>query len=63
MISKTENFVNTSVIELFRNEYRKSVSFESAFGSINSVSVLVQVFQTGFGSVSSRPVRVRLSNT
>ena len=53
MISGTGNFVNTIVIELCRNEYRKSVPFESAFGSIDSVSILVRVFQTDFGSVSS----------
>ena len=49
MISGTGNFVNTIVIELCRNENRTSVPFESAFGSIDSVSVLFQVHRFEFG--------------
>ena len=49
VISTIEICVNTSVIEMFTHEYRISAHFESAFGSIDSVSVLFRVCQTDSG--------------
>ena len=63
MISTTEIFENISVIEALKHEYRISISFESVFGSIDSVSILFEFvkpmsgfFQVGrfeLGSISS----------